>query len=143
MKELSNNVAKSLAKKAERSDVKKLLKDVEALGQSRSIHPSLFDSHAPRNSTVNSTLHQSHHENNRSLQEMDLLDPENSSAANAKRIRILSTEVDIIKSDLMKISSIHVDNSRDISDIRGDLENEVKQVVQYYYHEDYALLFLT
>jgi hypothetical protein len=132
VKELANNVAKSLAKKAERSDVKKLLKDLESKDQNKA---GFNDSHHQqhRSSGMASMMHQSHLDTNRSMHEMDLLDPENSNTVNAKKIRTLTADVDIIKNDLMKISSLHVDNSRDILDIRGDLENEVKQVLDYLY----------
>lgn len=140
LKELANNVAKSLAKKAERSDLKKLIKEMESKDQPKTHiqHASFTESHRSHNNSAmmhhnmqgqgqqNQNLSQS--QMNRSMHAMDLLDPENSSAANAKRIRSLTADVDILKSDLMKISSLHMDNSRDISDIRNDLENEVKQV---------------
>jgi hypothetical protein len=108
--------------------VKKLAKEMEGKEKSKMTHPSFTDTHR-NSSAMNSSLQQS--QINRSMQEMDLLDPENSTAMNAKHIRTVTADVEILKKDLLKISSLHIDNSRDISDIRSDLENEVKQVTNH------------
>ena len=135
VKELANNVAKSLAKKAERSDLKKLIKEMESKENPKHImHPSssFADSHRNTNAMHSMQSHQYNQDQsqtNRSMHAMDLLDPENSSEVNSKRLRTLTADVDILKTDLLKISSLHIDNSREISDIRNDLENEVKQVI--------------
>ena len=126
MKELANNIAKSLARKADRSDLKKALKEVESKLSDRASPP--ID--ARRSNLNSSTLSQSHSHINRSQNEIDFFDPENCGDMNSKRIRSLIADVDILKKDLLKISTLHVENSKDISEIREDLENDVKQVYQ-------------
>lgn len=106
-------MAKSLAKKAERSDLKKLVKEMsESKKQDRDRDVS--QSHA-------SNAH-------RTRRDLDTLDPENSSAANATHIRSLTTDVEMLKRDVVRVCTQHVDSAREISCIRDDLENEVKQV---------------
>ena len=137
LQELANNVAKSLAKKAERSDIKKLIKERE------NDRPSFLESQMSRSMLQQSQMLQPTQEQvNRSMHEIDLMDPDNSQPAVAKQIRTMSLDVDIIKKDLLKISNLHMDNVREITSLRDDLVNEVKQVRRFVRNSWIVLILL-
>lgn len=127
LKDLSSNVTKSLAKKADRSDLKRLQKEmVEKEQKDRAKDPSASFAGSQGDSLLSNMFAPSRSMHNISM--TDAMDPENSNMVTAKRLRVVSSDVDVLKKDVQRLSSMHSENCRDIADLKHDLENEVKHL---------------